>query len=732
MGHTPEYTLTVTAVSARDSALCGGATLSPLGNVVAGGHATFRIVYDVGSVGVDDGGRIRIALRINSDWGEPQTRDPAGANYVTVTTSGKATLVAAYDPRGHIRPWSKALTILVTDGFLAPGDTVAVVLGDTSGGGAGFEVQPFVERSATFLVLVDTGGTGRYLPLPPIGGVDVVAGPPTSLTVIAPSDVVADEAFEIAVALRDAWGNPAPWQGEVELDPVGGSGDAWRIAVDRHAEGAARFGLAKIDRAGDAVIDARAVDLGLTSRSNPIRVHPAKPPLRHIWGDLHGQSEETCGTGTIEEYFHYARDRAFLDFVGHQGNDYELSAATWDTLRDAVRRFNQPGRFAAFLGYEWSGNTGAGGDHNVVFLGDDGPLHRSGHWLLDDKSDESTDCHTYGDLRERFSEREDVILIPHVGGRYASLAAEAPELTPLVEIWSVHGEFEWMLTEALAGGLRVGVNCSSDDHSGRPGATAPGRNMFAVRGGLLCVMAPDITREDIWSAIKQRRCYGTTGERILLDVEAHEATMGGQVVSSRPVVFRVAARGTAPIERVELKSAAGVIDVVAAPPISARRVRVRWHGARYRGRGRAADWHGCLTASGTEIVAAEAYAFDRLTEGIVSWSEHEVVWRSTTAGDSDGVIVTLNAPKGVLRVTTPQIDVDVPVDRLAEEPHSWSAGGLGLGITAELAPGDLGSDVAVELTAPSPDTEATPYFVVVHQVDGAKAWSSPIWVRRAN
>ncbi len=45
------------------------------------------------------------------------------------------------------------------------------------------------------------------------------------------------------------------------------------------------------------------------------------------WADLHGQSGETIGMGTAEDYFSYARDKAFVDMVGHQGNDFQITDA---------------------------------------------------------------------------------------------------------------------------------------------------------------------------------------------------------------------------------------------------------------------------------------------------------------------------------------------------------------------------------------------------------------------
>ncbi len=35
-----------------------------------------------------------------------------------------------------------------------------------------------------------------------------------------------------------------------------------------------------------------------------------------------------------------------------------------------------------FPGYEWSGNTATGGDHNVIYLKDDPPIFRSSHWQI--------------------------------------------------------------------------------------------------------------------------------------------------------------------------------------------------------------------------------------------------------------------------------------------------------------------------------------------------------------
>jgi hypothetical protein len=70
----------------------GKAEITPKHAVEAGSIGTWTIVYRPGLYGVDDGGGIRIARRFASDWGDPQTDDPASPNYLTARSSTTAAL----------------------------------------------------------------------------------------------------------------------------------------------------------------------------------------------------------------------------------------------------------------------------------------------------------------------------------------------------------------------------------------------------------------------------------------------------------------------------------------------------------------------------------------------------------------------------------------------------------------------------------------------------------------
>src|SRR5262249_34527593 len=116
---------------------------------------------------------------------------------------------------------------------------------------------------------------------------------------------------------EDAWGNPT---GEAEqtlaLVPSHPIRGLPRSVAIKRGDAPCVLDSLVADAAGD--LDLRLMANGQElARANPLRV-VAAAPLRRYWGDLHGQSGETIGMGSVESYFRYARDLAFIDMVGHR------------------------------------------------------------------------------------------------------------------------------------------------------------------------------------------------------------------------------------------------------------------------------------------------------------------------------------------------------------------------------------------------------------------------------
>ncbi|KCV19606.1 PF12228 domain protein, partial [Bordetella pertussis B200] len=106
--------------------------------------------------------------------------------------------------------------------------------------------------------------------------------------------------------------------------------------------------------------------------------------------------------------------------MSHQGNDFQITQEFWEHLNALTARYDEPGRFVIFPGYEWSGNTGLGGDRNVLYLHEGRPLHRSSHALVDDLSDLDSDANSADALFQAIKD-EDAVVFAHIGGRYADI-----------------------------------------------------------------------------------------------------------------------------------------------------------------------------------------------------------------------------------------------------------------------------------------------------------------------
>jgi hypothetical protein len=725
-----------------DPHFIGRAWITPDGPAVAGALGTWTITYEVGAYGYDERARIKIASRFASDWGRPQFTDPRGRDYCTVRLESRCdTAVAslAFEPRGQVRPWFKCLVVSVADGSLCPGDRVHVTIGDRSGGGPGSRAQTFRERGCEWRLFVDPFGTELYSVLEPSPVIDVVGGTLHRLAVVAPTTVKAGEPFDALVKAEDVWGNPCErFAGLVALGVDGApvEGLPGRVRFESGRVAVARLAGLRLARPADETrITARherhAAD------SNLVRALGAGEP-RTFWGDLHGQTRATVGTGTIEEYFAFGRDVALLDAMCHQANDFQVTEEEWQRLRREIDRFHEDGRCVIFVGYEWSGMTPGGGDRNVMYKGDVAALHRSSHAEVDDMADAATDCFPVTELFRQFAGRDDVLLIPHIGGRYADIVGfHDPRLEPVVEIYSDWGRFEWLYEDALRHGYKVGFVANSDGHKGRPGASHPGASTFGAYGGLTCVLAESLTREALFEAIRQRRCYAVTAaQRIHVELTVDGLLMGAAGRARGPVTIAGRVVGTGALERVDVFRGLEIIGTLSPYTVASfegsARYRVAWAGSRVRGRDRLTTWDGTLELSAGRILDAVPFAMENPEKGVAERTASRVRWVSNTTGDDDGVDLALEAPAdAVLRFRTPVVDLDVPLADLASgRTLTFPAGGIDLRVFMRRLPArDLTRELSVRhVDARPPSGAGHAYWIRATQEDGAQAWTSPVYL----
>ena len=426
----------------------GSASLHPTGPIVVRSFQTLTVTYKVGRFGLDDTGAIRVAFRWVTDRGPLQSSDPTMKNYVSATASNGVPLTVFVEPYGY-RPWG-GVRVTVNGGYLREGDTITVAFGDTSGGSPGLTTQTIAESAFELKVSVDACATGQFAPLEDSLTLPIIAGPPHKWCVFAPTRRRPGERFFVGIRVEDIWGNPAE-PGDVTLvliadNPVDGLPENIRFEVgDKSKE------IPGLSIASECITRIRLLNGGTElATSNPITIRDGANAA--YWGDLHGQSGETVGIGTIDEYLEFARNLAFLDVSGHQGNDFQITNAFWQRINERYDRvMNEDGRFVVFPGYEWSGNTPVGGDHNVFFRRPDRQIVRSSHAMLPLTADDlDTDANTLDALFEVACAARIACVWSHVGGRPADVSyAHDPALKTAVEVHSNWGTFEWILTDSL-------------------------------------------------------------------------------------------------------------------------------------------------------------------------------------------------------------------------------------------------------------------------------------------
>ena len=737
----------------------GTATLTPTDDFEAGSCGSFTLVYTAGRYGIDDSGSLRICFRFATDQIRPQFDDPTGVNYTTIAASNDAVLQYRYDPKGNTRPWDRTIYIKVVKGFLQRGDTITVRFGDTSGGSPGMRLQTFCDESFEFRVLVDPIATFNYQALPDQPAVRIVPGPPERWVAVAPTLRRVGEPFSLKVKAEDKWGNPSDRIDQtvvVRADrPVEGLPQSLTIAPGAFAAEAAGLRVAE---PGDVVITVEDEAGRPLAESTPLRIVETAE-LVHFWGDLHGQSEETIGTGTAPRYFAFARDHAFLDAIGHQGNDFQITTAFWHELNELTEAFNEDGRFVTLPGYEWSGNTPLGGDRNVYFTGEGRQIRRSSHALISDRSDLETDATTARDLFEAFARTdEDVVCFAHCGGRYADIRyAHDGRFERSMEIHSSWGTFEWLMHDAFEMGYRVGIVANSDGHKGRPGASYPGASQFGAVGGLTCFLMPELSRAALIECLRRRRHYATTGGRMVIDVRA-EFPAGGTVFHDDPrldgaaghaatsammgdlvqlaadsVTLKVEILASAPIERVEIFN--GVERLETLRPYSAddlgNRIRVVWEGAEYRGRFRQVVWDGSAVISGNEIVDAAPINFFNRDKTLEIDAPDTLRWQALTTGNFGGFDVRLREPyAGTLKLETPLVTCGVPLEEIGYDDEIVDASGILPRFVrfSRLPAENPHRAMTIERRVPVSSDRDNPIFVKLTQEDGTVAWTSPIYV----
>ena len=302
-----------------------------------------------------------------------------------------------------------------------------------------------------------------------------------------------------------------------------------------------------------------------------VGLHAPAPVRASVWsgpsilfGDIQQHSAHSDGVGTADEPYLRARYRYQDDFTALTDHESflgkRIGPGEWAYLQAVAEQHDDPGRFATIVAYEWTGKAHPGPGHKCVYL--EGP----GFPIV------SRDKVPNGrDLVARIVAQGALTGPHHIGWTGADADGHDPVGQPVWEICSCHGCYEepgnplgyrgeledQFAKPMLDRGLRFGFIANSDSH-GLLWHHGECRKRDPFRTGLTAVLAAERTRASILEAIRRRRCYATSGAKILLDVRVDGFPMGSEIDVEGPAEVHVRALGTEDIERIELMTFSGI------------------------------------------------------------------------------------------------------------------------------------------------------------------------------
>jgi predicted metal-dependent phosphoesterase TrpH len=228
-------------------------------------------------------------------------------------------------------------------------------------------------------------------------------------------------------------------------------------------------------------------------------------PLHCYFADLHSHTAYSDGALFPANAYAYARNVAKLDVFALTDHLESLDDAEWMDIREQSWKANQDGRFVTLPGLEWTKKQG-----HVVIL-DPGvrqwPNDTAGLYKAAAKRGVILKFNHPGDGTKVFD-----------GLAYSPVGDKAVRL---IEVRSAEEEKAYL--RALKLGWHLAPDGSDDSHTPNWGKN---RTWTAI-------LAPGLSKRNIWAALKARHCYSTLDRTCTLFFAVNDALMGDVV--SKPV-----------------------------------------------------------------------------------------------------------------------------------------------------------------------------------------------------
>jgi hypothetical protein len=305
------------------------------------------------------------------------------------------------------------------------------------------------------------------------------------------------------------------------------------------------------------------------------------------------------------------------------------------------------------------------------------------------------------------------------------------------------------VVEGLDRGLRFGLIGSTDQHVGYPGAYPQ---------GLAAVYAPELSRAAIWEALKARRCYAVTGDRIRIEFAVNDVIMGGET-SGSPRTIHLHVSGEDMLDQVDVVKNGRLwkrLTRAFEPPEASHgrfMLRVEWG---WGGGQEPFAWENHLAVRKGRLLRVIPHFGPPVSDRIVTKSATECGWTSATLGSPDlgsyfrhqmhtntGGTLTKQlvfeiegSPDTTVTVTANGRDWLVPLTELNRGSAVQVVAGdekqpIGARkIKLHRAVPQAQYEIAETIVDAEPERDVDYYYLRIRQDNGQMAWSSPVWCGR--
>ncbi|MGV9173643.1 MAG: DUF3604 domain-containing protein [Promethearchaeia archaeon] len=370
------------------------------------------------------------------------------------------------------------------------------------------------------------------------------------ITVLAPSLVFVDEEFKLILRFEDKFSNPInSYREEINIDLISNFADSRKLyepIIPNLQNGIITVKDNWMTESGLFTVRISTQKKSFDSNLILCVKKEKEVERRLFWGFIHGHTVKSDGMVSAEQYFQNIVD-ANLDFgtCSEHDRSWETTDSDFDFLKKLVQKYNARQDFVSFFGYEWgTWYTGGFGDICIYHKSNDLPILRS----------ELNKYKTTPKLIKHLRDYKDqVMLIAHhtaIRPGFRNWEYFDNSLEHLVEIYSCWGnqersnldgnrfppryklfgygkyakkrgpileKKEGFVQNALMKGYKLGFTAGGDDHYGIYPSGPLDMDNGIYPPGILAVWAQDLTKDGIWKALESRKCYGTTGARIIVE-----------------------------------------------------------------------------------------------------------------------------------------------------------------------------------------------------------------------